>query len=357
MYSTGLVCRVAGVAVVALGLLGYSGHRHTVSAADTMSGNVAVPGDSPVGINGQLRVCKTKKLCNQYGNPIQLRGISSHGLQWYSQCINGRSLNALANDWGSDVIRLSMYVQENGYETDPAGYTKLINKLIKKATKRGLYVIVDWHILTPGDPNVNLELARDFFKTIAKRHADKTNILYEVANEPNGVSWDSLRGYHEAIVPVIRDKDPEAVVLLGTRGWSSLGVSEGADESEVLDAPVDAKNIMYTFHFYAASHQATYRKALKRAARKVPMMVTEFGLQSFTGDGENDFAESRRYVRMMENKKISWVYWNFSDDWRTGPVLVEGTCPDGKFSGTGSLKPSGEWIRDQMRTADAFPTD
>ena len=37
---------------------------------------------TPVAKNGQLRVIGTK-LCNQYGNPIQLRGMSTHSIQWY----------------------------------------------------------------------------------------------------------------------------------------------------------------------------------------------------------------------------------------------------------------------------------
>ena len=41
---------------------------------------------TPVAINGQLQVVGTK-LTNQNGYPIQLRGMSSHGIQWYSQCL------------------------------------------------------------------------------------------------------------------------------------------------------------------------------------------------------------------------------------------------------------------------------
>ncbi|GID97684.1 hypothetical protein Adi01nite_70960 [Amorphoplanes digitatis] len=111
-----------------------------------------------------------------------------------------------------------------------------------------------WHMLTPGDPHVNLARARTSFTAVAQRHAARTNILYEVANEPNGVSWPSIKRYAEQIIPVIRAQDPEAVVLVGARAWSSLGVSDGADETEVVDNQVNATNIVYTFHFYAASH-------------------------------------------------------------------------------------------------------
>ncbi|MGW1209144.1 cellulase family glycosylhydrolase [Streptomyces sp. NPDC002499] len=311
---------------------------------------------TPAGINGRLKVCGTK-LCNQYGNPIQLRGMSSHGTQWYSQCLTNGSLDALATDWRADVLRVSTYVQEGGYETDPRRFTDLVHSLIEQATARGLYVIVDWHQLTPGDPNHNLARAKTFFTEIAQRHKSKTNLIYEIANEPNGVSWSRIKTYAEQLIPVIRQQDPNTTILIGTRAWSSLGVSDGSTESEITSSPVNATNIMYTFHFYAASHDDEYLSTLSRAADKLPMFVTEFGTQNSAGEGANDFTMSKRYLDLMASKKISWVNWNYSDDDRSGAVFKPGTCDaGGPWTGTAQLKPAGTWIRDQIRTPDNFPT-
>lgn len=308
--------------------------------------------DTPVAANGQLHVCGTG-LCNERGTRIQLRGMSTHGTQWYSQCVTDGSLDTLAGDWGADVLRISTYVQEGGYETDPARFTALVNTYIDQLTARGLYAIVDWHMLDPGDPHVNLERAKTFFTAIAERNSGKNNIIYEVANEPNDVSWQRIKSYHEEIVPVIRAKDPDAVILLGTRAWSSLGVSDGADESEVVNNPVNASNVMYTFHFYAASHREEYLSALSRAADRIPVFITEFGTQDYAGEGPNDFAMSQRYLDLAAAKKISWVNWNYSDDHRSGAVWTEGTCASGDF-GTHRLKEAGAWVRDRIRTPDAF---
>ncbi len=305
------------------------------------------PGTTPVAINGQLRVCGVK-LCNRYGQPIQLRGMSTHGLQWYYQCLNTASLDALANDWNADIIRISMYIQEDGYETNPRLFTDRVHNLIEQATARGMYALVDWHMLDPGDPNFNLARARTFFTEIANRHKDKVNVLYEVANEPNGVPWATIRGYHQQIIPVIRAEDPEAVILLGTRAWSSLGVSDGASETEVVSNPVSASNVMYTFHFYAASHGTEYLNALSRAADQIPMFVTEFGTQTFTGDGGNDFTRSQQYLDLMATKKISWTNWNYSDDMRTGAVFTQGTCPNGPFAGMAGFAGCEEDQLDQL---------
>ncbi|MER7519612.1 cellulase family glycosylhydrolase [Streptomyces sp. NPDC126499] len=311
---------------------------------------------TPAAVNGQLTVCGTK-LCNRHGKPIQLRGMSSHGTQWYAQCLTTGSLDALAKDWNADVLRVSTYVQEGGYETDPRKYTELASGLIDQATARGMYVIVDWHMLDPGDPYANLARAKTFFTEITQRHGTKTNLLYEIANEPSGVAWSRIRAYAEELIPVIRAKDPEAPVLVGTRAWSSFGVSEGGSEAEVVADPVKAANIMYTFHFYAYSHRDAYLNTLSRAADRLPVFVTEFGTQNYAGEGSDDFAMSQRYLDLMAAKKISWVNWNYSDDGRSGAVFKPGTCANnGPWTGTTSLKPAGVWIRDRIRTADDFPT-
>ncbi|MEU9888524.1 cellulase family glycosylhydrolase [Sphaerisporangium sp. NPDC051011] len=312
-------------------------------------------GGTPVSINGQLRVCGTK-LCNQYGKPIQLRGMSTHGLQWYYQCLNAASLDALARDWNADVLRISMYIQEDGYETNPRLFTDRVHNLIEMATARGMYAIVDWHMLTPGDPNYNLSRAKTFFTEIAQRHNAKNNLLYEIANEPNDVAWSRVKSYAEELIPVIRAQDPDTPILVGTRAWSSLGVSDGATETEVINNPVNATNIMYTFHFYAASHGTEYLNALSRAADRIPMFVSEFGTQTASGDGSNNFTRAQQYLDLMAQKKISWTNWNYSDDSRSGAVFTGGTCPNGSFTGTARLKPAGVWVRDRIRTPDDFPT-
>lgn len=323
--------------------------------ADSLTVDTVSAAATPVAINGQLRVCGTK-LCNQYGKPIQLRGMSTHGIQWYASCIKTASLDALATDWNADVLRISMYIQEGGYETNPRKFTDMVHGYIEEATKRGMYALVDWHQLTPGDPNANLSKAKTFFTEIADRHKGKNNIIYDIANEPNGVSWAGIKSYAEQMIPVIRAKDSDGVVFVGTHGWASLGVSDGRTEADIVNNPINATNFMYTFHFYAASHHDEYFAALSRAADKIPLFVTEFGTQDYTGDGGNDFTYSQKYLDFLAAKKIGWTDWNFSDDSRSGAVFKPGTCAGSSFTGTSVLKPAGVWIRDRIRTPDDFPT-
>ncbi|MBQ1023437.1 cellulase family glycosylhydrolase [Micromonospora sp. C95] len=312
-------------------------------------------GQTPVAVNGQLRVCGVN-LCNQYGRPIQLRGMSSHGIQWFGNCYNNASLDALATDWRADLFRIAMYVQEQGYETDPAGFTNRVNNLVEEATRRGMYAMIDFHLLTPGDPMFNLERAKTFFAAVSARHAAKNNVIYEIANEPNGVSWSTIKNYAEQVIPVIRANDPDAVIIVGTRAWSSLGVSEGASHTEIVNNPVNASNIMYAFHFYAASHKDNYRAEVERAAARLPLFVTEFGTVDYTGDGAADLTSSAQWLDLLDRLKIGYANWTFSDKAEGSAALRPGTCNGSAYTGTSVLTPSGAFMRERIRTPDNFPT-
>jgi endoglucanase len=312
---------------------------------------------TPVARNGQLQVIGTK-LCNQYGNPIQLRGMSTHGIQWYGwgSCLTAASLDALAYDWGADILRISLYVQEGGYESDPAGFTSQVNRLIEEATARGMYALVDWHQLDPGDPNYNLARAKTFFSAIANTHKNKNNIIYDICNEPNsGATWAKIKTYADQMIPHIRAIDNDAVILVGTHGWSTMGLSGDGSLQDILNNPLQFSNVMYTFHFYAMDHRTAYLNQLNTASDRLPVFVTEFGTQEASGDGPNDFAMAQQYIDLMARKKISWTNWNYSDDFRSGAVWLTSTCSNGPWT-TARLKPAGAWIRERiLNPADDFP--
>ena len=310
-------------------------------------------GGTPLAANGQLHVCGVH-LCNQNGKAIQLRGMSTHGLQWFANCYTSASIGALAQDWQADLLRIAMYVQEGGYETNPAAFTSQVNSLVDLAEAKGMYSIIDFHTLTPGDPNYNLARAKTFFAAVSARNAAKKNVIYEIANEPNGVSWAGIKSYAEQVIPVIRANDPDAVIIVGTRGWSSLGVSDGSSSDEIVSNPVQATNIMYTFHFYAASHKDNYRAEVQRAAAKLPLFVTEFGTVSASGGGAVDTASTAAWLDLLDQLKLSYANWTFSDAGEGSAALKPGSCASGAFTGTGSLTESGALIRSRIRTADNF---
>lgn len=327
--------------------------------APTTASQSAAPkttGTTPVGINGQLHVCGTK-LCNQFDKPIQLRGVSTHGLQWHYACINPDSIKSLATDWKADVIRIAMYVDEGGYKTDPAGYKQKIDTVIDLAVAEGMYVLIDWHILTPGDPMANVAGAKEFFEYMSKKHGNKPNIFYEIANEPNGVGWDVIKNYAGQINPIIRANDPDNIIIVGTPGFSSINMVGGNSTDVVTGDPVEGTNLMYAFHFYAASHTEDWRGKVTAAADKLPIFATEWGTPTYSGDGGNDLGSAKKWLDMFAQKGISWTNWNYSDNGQSGALLNDNTCPNGPWTGS-SLKESGKFVQDNIiNPADNFPTN
>jgi endoglucanase len=249
-----------------------------------------------------------------------------------------------------------MYPDEGGYKTDPEYFRAMIDTLVDETLKRGMYCIIDWHILDPGDPMENLEEAVKFFSYISEKHGHKKYILYEICNEPNGpdVTWTRIKSYAEKVIPVIRMNDSNGIIIVGTPDWSSLGMSGSVPSEVILEDPLTGKyahNVMYSFHFYAASHGDVYRERFPIFADQIPIFVSEWGSQNHKGEGRNDVVSTKQWLELLDRYVISWCYWNYSDDRRSGAVWKQGTLPDGPFKNY-NLKRSGrlvkKWIKGEI---------
>ena len=201
---------------------------------------------TPVKKNGRLSV-KGTRLVNSQGKAVVLKGVSTHGINWFPQYVNKAAFKTLRDNWGVNCIRLAMYTEEyNGYCSggNQAELRKLINNGVKYATELGMYVIIDWHILSDGNPAKNKKQAISFFKYMAKKYKNQNNIFYEICNEPNGgTSWNRIKGYASSVIKIIRKYDKKNIILVGTPTWSQ-------DVDVAADSPIKGySNIMYTFHF------------------------------------------------------------------------------------------------------------
>ena len=161
------------------------------------------PDGTPVKEYGQLSV-KGANIVDQNGKKFQLLGISTHGVGWFPDSVSKSAFKVFRDDWGANAIRLAMYIEESWggseqlYLAQPQKNYDLVTKGIDACLDLGMYVIVDWHILNPGDPNTHKKESKEFFAKIAKKYADEPNIIYEICNEPNGnVNWASVNKYAE----------------------------------------------------------------------------------------------------------------------------------------------------------------
>ena len=332
------------------GEAGVKGPEAGAAGRETKPGKeeIASPGtplESGAKEPGALSVEGTQ-LVDEEGNPVQLKGISTHGLAWYPQYVSEACFRQIKEEWGMDVVRLAMYTAESGgYCTDgnQDALKALVREGVEYATDCGLYVIIDWHILSDGNPNAHLEEAEAFFREMSAEYADYDNVIYEICNEPNGgVSWAEIKSYAEQVIAAIREKDEDGIILVGTPNWSQQVDQAAAD-------PITGYgNIMYTLHFYAATHKDSLRGAMVQAvADGLPVFVSEYGICDASGNGGIDAAQAAEWVRVMDDCGISYVAWNLSDKAETSAILRNGCGKDSGFVWE-DLSDSGRWLLDML---------
>lgn len=306
---------------------------------------LSVDASTPFGQHGALHV-ENGKLTDADGNVVQLYGMSTHGIAWFPQYINYDSLRTLRDDWNTNCIRLAMYTEEyGGYCAggDKEQLKQLVKDGVSYATELGMYVIVDWHILSDCDPNQNKDEAIAFFREMAEVFADNDNVLYEICNEPNGgTSWDSIKSYAEEVIPVIRAQKPDAVILVGTPTWSQ-------EIDKAAASPLDDSNVMYTLHFYAGTHKDDLRNRLETCVQNgLPVFVSEFGMCDASGNGANDFVSTTKWLDLLNKYQISFCCWNLANKDESSSVFKASSTALSDWTDD-DFNESGRWIRDYFR--------
>lgn len=303
-------------------------------------------GTTPVSQHGQLSV-KNGQLVDKSGKGYQLRGMSTHGLTWFPEFVNESAFKTLRDDWNTNVVRLAMYVDEWGngqcYMGNKSGSLELLEKGVDICIKLDMYVIIDWHVLNPGDPSKYTNEAKSFFETVSKRYAKYPNVIYEICNEPNGgASWSgNIKPYAEKIIPVIRKNAPNSVIIVGTPTWSQ-------EIDKPLSDPLNYKNVMYAFHFYAATHAGLRSNVENCVAQGLPVFVSEFGTCDASGGGANDFNETQKWLSYFDKQGISYCNWSICNKDETCSVLRPGTSANGNWSES-DLTENGKWMRNWLK--------
>jgi endoglucanase len=294
---------------------------------------------------GQLRV-EGAKLLAQDGRQVQLRGMSSHGLQWAGKYANENVLRWLRDDWNIQIWRSALYLREGGYITQ-RNLKTILEESVDAAIKLGIYVIIDWHVHQDRDPNLYKSNALEFFAEMAQKYGSYPNVLYEICNEPNGndVTWGgSIKPYAQEVIAEIRKYDPDNIIIVGTPSWSQRV------DTAALD-PIKSPNIMYTLHFYAGTHGQEFMDRTKMAVDMgLPVFVTECGTTQSSGSGGVYEKEFLDWLSFLKEHGISWVNWSVTNKGEDSGVLVYNADREGKGGWTDNeLSQSGKFIRKILR--------
>lgn len=296
-------------------------------------------GTNPVAQNGFLKVVGNQ-LCNEVGHPIQLRGMSTYGLQWEngSKFVNEECIKYLRDHWRINVFRLAMYTKEGGYIDNPS-VADTVKRGVEIGIKLGIYVIIDWHILSDNDPNLHQTEAVKFFKQMATLYGKYPNVIYEICNEPNDVFWSKhIKPYAEKLIKAIRKIDKRNIIIVGTSSYCR-------DVDIAADDPLDGPNLMYACHFYAGSHGQSLRRQIDYARQNgLAVFVTEWGTTNASGDGSIDPKLTKIWHDYLNQNQISWCNWSLGDKNEASAALMPGANPYGHWSDT-ELTESGKLVK------------
>jgi len=288
---------------------------------------------------GQLSVIDNQ-LVDQNGKPAMLRGISYGWHNWWPRFYNAASVTTFKKDWNVNLVRAAMGVEPEGaYLSKPDWSKDKVKTIVDAAIAEDIYVIIDWH-----SHNIVQDEAIEFFTEMAQLYGDKPNVIYEIFNEPEHQSWEEVKAYSIEVIKAIRKHDPDNIILVGSPNWCQ-------DIHIVADNPIEGfDNLMYTIHFYAATHKKWLRDRGDYAMGKgIPIFVSECASMEATGDGPIDYESWNAWINWMEENKISWATWSVADKDETCSMMLTSASDNGPWA-EDKLKPWGQMVRETIST-------
>lgn len=287
----------------------------------------------------------------------QVKPLGGYSLFWHNvpaaaEYYNQQAVANLANNHGGKIVRAAIGV-EVGFNSDRtllgdwAGSMAMVDEVVKGAVANDMYVIIDFHT---HDAERLTATAKKFFAEVSSKYGHLDNVIYEIYNEPDNKNndvvgemtpWWKVKQYAEEVIPVIRQNDPDNLIIVGTPQWSQR-VDE-ASRDQINDV-----NVAYTLHFYAATHKEQLRawgqEALNNGA---PLFVTEWGTGTADGKGFVDVGSTNTWINWLNERGIAHANWSASHQPETTAM----------FHGGGGLTESGNLVDSLVKATNGSGGD
>ncbi|MBC8139937.1 MAG: cellulase family glycosylhydrolase [Armatimonadetes bacterium] len=280
------------------------------------------------------------------GKTVRLRGVNIMGYEYSPQGDHVVATVSTALDWQGNVLRIPISQDYwMGYGADSKEYRKAIDSVIRKATARNCYVIIDLHWSDAGKwgenhgqhnmPDDNTAIA---WANIATRYKNNPNVLLGIYNEPHDIEWSlwlnggmvtndkstdgKLTGidYHtpgiQSLINTVRRTGAGNIIVIGGIGYAGelTGVVKKPSEGgyRPFDPGVGGKkqpnpkqNILYDVHIYPFSYSDWDGRVTVAAKVGLPIFVGEFGCRPGDGDWDD------RMIGWIEKNGYSAAAWCF----------------------------------------------
>jgi endoglucanase len=310
----------------------------------TVTASAGCAGQSASQARLALRV-SGNEFVNEEGKPTRLLGVNRSGAEY--ACIQGwrvidgpigeRSIAAMRS-WRINAVRLPLnedcWLGINGVPARYGGarYREVIRAYVARLNHAGLYVILDLHWSAPGrvratgqQPMADLAHAPAFWSSVARMFRVDPAILFDLYNEPYGISWRCWRdgcilpqGWRTAGMQTLVD----AVRSTGARQpIIAAGIGSGNDLSSWLRyRPHDPANQlvagMHAYSFLNCVTVACWSANVEPVAGRVPVVATELGEADCTAKFVN------RFMNWADSAGVSYLGWTWNPSGCGAPALI-----------------------------------
>ena len=267
------------------------------------------------------------QIVDKNGVSIELRGIGTHIILAYTNMHTIEMFKSLKY-FGINCIRISVYLEDR-YDSSPAsgGNSKLwqgyinskeeqdaeIEKIVNYCTELGMYVILDWHVMSGGNGGGVNDLheteAIEFFQKYSLKYSTYGNVLYEFANEPFQTEYSDLAHYVNNVRNVVVENVDNPVMF--------CGVGKGGGVVETYNAlnQLGINDVFVSLHSYGTNISTAFETYRKQG---IPVCSTEYGIGSESGETTDAMAEM--FVTNMEymhENAVPSIVWKLTDQEKT----------------------------------------
>jgi hypothetical protein len=293
------------------------------------------------------------RLADPAGKEVWLQGVAIPGLEIVPEGHGAvMSTRVAIQDWKANVVRLAVrddywYGKGKGQADGGLAYRAIVDSAVNMAANRGCYLVIDNHRYRA----VKAEQL-DFWKEVAEKYKNHPAVLFDIINEPHGISWEVWRnggfveekkkGVDESaflsdgekkknqgfespgmqkLVEAIRATGARNVIIAGGLDWAYdlSGVLEGYALEDKA-----GNGIMYATHVYP--WKSGWQRAFLNAAEKYPLFMGEVGADVHKMEfipperQEDPFTWAPDILGVIQKYRINWTGWSFHA-WAT-PVLI-----------------------------------
>lgn len=299
------------------------------------------------------------RLVDPEGKEVWLQGVAIPGLEIVPEGHGVvQSTKVAIEEWKANVVRIAVKDQfwfGQGKETPKSkgqtdggkAYRELVDSAVNMAANRGCYVVIDNHVFRAVKPE-----QLEFWKEVATKYKNHPAVLFDIINEPHGISWEVWRnggfveekkkGVDESaflseaekranegfdspgmqkLVEVIREIGAKNIIIAGGLDWAYdlTGILEGYALEDRT-----GNGIMYSTHVYP--WKTEWQKRFLDAAEKYPLFLGEVGadvkkMSFLPPERQEDPATwVPDMLAVIQKYRLNWTGWSFHT-WAT-PVML-----------------------------------